>query len=217
MENECFECDICCEEFDETGSHVPLVMPCGHTLCFQCVGSLQTHVCPTCKHPLSSGDAATVTFPRNNWLIRCLGVRQMNLSSQAKKIRAPVCVPVSQAQGQRVLFKQLMRACDRTREGGGWEATPPRAPVLSFSLATTDDLLHEEKLLEEKKAERSFFLHLSKICKEKKAQDQYFDQKRFVKEGLIMKFGEEKAKRIILQVNERIKLMRRNNSPGGES
>lgn len=214
MENELFECDICLEQFDETGAHVPLVLPCGHTLCFQCVGSLQAHVCPTCKHPLSNGDASTAVFPRNNWLIRCLGARQPKSASQPKRVKLHASAPkvgVPQAvQGQRVLFKQLVRACDRSWDCAGRDVSVPRAsvspPTLSSSSVEASHPLQLQQ--EEKQRERLFLLNLSRICKEKKALDNDFDQKRFVKEGLVMQFGEAKARSIILQVNDRIKLQR---------
>lgn len=207
MDNELFDCDICYEQFDETGSHVPLVLPCGHTLCRQCVESLKTHVCPTCKWPLNNGEGDTVTLPRNNWLIRCLVARQSPSSSQTQtqnqkhssnfscRQKVPIGAPPKvAAAGQRVLFKQLDRACARGLESGD----------MSSPVETSEELQQGQAL---KSQDRSFLLNLSRICKEKKAQDSNFDQKRFVKEGLIMKFGEAKAKVIIHQVFDRIKVL----------
>jgi Zinc finger, C3HC4 type (RING finger) len=42
-----FECCICLED------HNPLLLPCGHTVCFQCVTKLKTHTCPLCREHFS--------------------------------------------------------------------------------------------------------------------------------------------------------------------
>lgn len=203
MDAEHFECDICCERYDESGAHVPLVLPCGHTLCKQCVESLRARSCPTCKSPLTNSESATaVMLPRNNWLIRCLVASQSQSSSQVqvaprstpRKRLAPNAPKVA-AVGQRVLFKQLDRAC-----GGSGS--------LQCSGAVTSPSLSREQQHDLLRRDRAFLLNLARVCKEKKAQDSNFDQKRFVKEGLIMKFGEAKAKTIIHQVFDRMKVLR---------
>lgn len=202
MDAEHFECDICCEKYDESGSHVPLVLPCGHTLCKQCVESLRSRSCPTCKSSLTTCDSATtVMLPRNNWLIRCLVASQPSpqlapIISSRKRL-APNAPKVA-AVGQRVLFKQLDRACS---SGGG-------SSGFQCSAAASSPSLSREQQLDLQRRDRAFLLNLAKVCKEKKAQDCNFDQKRFVKEGLVMKFGEAKAKIIIHQVFDRMKVLR---------
>ena len=47
-----FTCQVCFEEFEETGDHVPRLLPCTHTLCETCVGQLirgDTLQCPECR------------------------------------------------------------------------------------------------------------------------------------------------------------------------
>lgn len=107
---------------------------------------------------------------------------------------SPKLAPV----GQRVLFKQLNRACATTTTTISHISTPP-----------SED--QRQKGQEEKQQERLFLINLSRICKQKKALDSSFDQKKFVKEGLVMKFGDAKAKAIMLQVYSRIKTMRKTN------
>lgn len=198
MDAEHFDCDICCEKYDESGSHVPLVLPCGHTLCKQCVESLRTRSCPTCKSSLTtSPSATTVMLPRNNWLIRCLVASQPSpqlAPKSASKKRVAPSAPKVAAVGQRVLFKQLDRACS--------------SGDLQCSAAASSPSLSREQQLDLQRRDRSFLLNLARVCKEKKAQDCNFDQKRFVKEGLVMKFGEAKAKIIIHQVFDRMKILR---------
>lgn len=263
MDNDLFDCDICCEQFDESGPHVPLVLPCGHTLCGQCVGRLLTPVCPTCKHPLqhptstSTSTSTSMVFPRNNWLIRCLLANQSSNqssnqsypmkradgssgSSQSKskgKRQLPPGAPRLAVTRQRVLFKQLDRACRQSRadsdsDNGNGTGNSEKyncdhtgvAPssvasshihvAISTARAVSTAQLQEkqERERKEKQQERFFLQNLSRICKEKKAQDSNFDQKRFVKEGLILKFGEARAKSIMHEVFDRIKLLREKNT-----
>lgn len=204
MDNECFDCDICCEQFDETGAHVPLVLPCGHTLCRQCVGRLQTPLCPTCKFPLHTSNAPLtgVVFPRNNWLIRCLLANKANIKQQTPKKRKKLSpgAPKVAVVGQRVLFKQLERARNRACSLDEFSMSSP--------ISGNNAITQQQAVQDENHQERMFLLNLSRICKEKKALDSNFDQKRFVKEGLILKYGEVKAKRILYQVFDRIKCMR---------
>jgi hypothetical protein len=160
-------------------------------------------------------------FPRNNWLIRCLVANQSSSTSTTKNIprkKVPAGAPKIAVAGQRVLFKQLDRACSRSQSNGyrhtscnihpfalssDTNTPPPPAP--------TSTEQEQEQDQDEKQQERLFLLNLSRICKEKKAQDSNFDQKRFVKEGLILNFGETKAKNIMNQVYGRIKLLRERN------
>jgi hypothetical protein len=152
-----------------------------------------------------------MVFPRNNWLIRCLVVTRDKRNSKknfaAKKVVLSAGAPTTNNTrstsdnvsviGQRVLFRQLDRARKRCESGGG-----------GGSLSTTEQQEQEQRVREQKQQERLFLLNLSRICKEKKAQDSNFDQKRFVKEGLILKFGESKAKTIMFQVHDRIRVLR---------
>ena len=64
-------CEVCFEEFEETGDHVPRLLPCTHTLCETCVGQMiQRDIleCPECrqKHPVSRGRKS---FPQNKYIL----------------------------------------------------------------------------------------------------------------------------------------------------
>ena len=47
MQNTAFECQICLEAYSDSGDHVPLILPCGHTFCKSCLELRFTSV-PSC-------------------------------------------------------------------------------------------------------------------------------------------------------------------------
>ena len=65
------QCQVCFEEFEEDGSHVPRLLPCTHTLCHTCIGQLiQRHKleCPECreKHEAKKEEKS---FPQNKYIL----------------------------------------------------------------------------------------------------------------------------------------------------
>ena len=65
------QCQICLEEFDEEGDHVPRLLPCTHTLCHTCVGKLihgNRIECPKCrkKHKVTNNEES---FPQNKYIL----------------------------------------------------------------------------------------------------------------------------------------------------
>lgn len=184
-----FDCGICYERYTESGDHVPLVMSCGHTLCKECISCLKSNLCPTCKHPIFTSSEETLTLPRNIWLIQCLSQCQPD-----KTNKKPETISVTKTQrtpktskaevvGQRVLFRRLDRA------------------VTSSSNQT----IESSRSQLERKRELDYLKNLARICKTKKSQDPNFNQTRFVKDGLFMKFGETRAKEILSKVYDRLK------------
>ena len=68
-------CQICLEDFEETGDHVPRILPCSHTLCEKCLKQLikpsnqgDKIECPECrkKHAVVGG---VKTFPQNKYIL----------------------------------------------------------------------------------------------------------------------------------------------------
>ncbi|XP_034231341.1 RING finger protein 141-like [Thrips palmi] len=47
------ECHICMEDFDSTLRRPKCIVPCGHTVCQQCLGNLKNQVCPVCRKEFS--------------------------------------------------------------------------------------------------------------------------------------------------------------------
>ena len=65
-------CQVCFEEFEETGSRTPRIFPCIHTVCESCIKELirkdNTIVCPECrkKHEAQNKEKS---FPQNKYLL----------------------------------------------------------------------------------------------------------------------------------------------------
>jgi hypothetical protein len=160
-------------------------------------------VCPSCKHPLCAKEATCATFPRNLWLIRFLTENKLSSKNSIQKeysSKNNSSVPKVAVGGQRVLFKQLDKACRRAMSND----QPASAEVTEM----------QRRLQQERHEERLFLLNLSRICKEKKSQDISFNQKRFITHGLVSKFGDAKAKVIMQEVYGRVRLLReRRGSP----
>eukprot|EP00923_Selenidium_pygospionis_P043791 GHVN01075614.1.p1 GENE.GHVN01075614.1~~GHVN01075614.1.p1 ORF type:complete len:246 (+),score=25.23 GHVN01075614.1:191-928(+) len=81
------ECPICFNNFTASSlgdtDRTPFVFPCGHTLCHNCLTSIQTTstqlLCPNCKQPAHS-------WSKNFCLIECIE-RQADPTTQAKLTR----------------------------------------------------------------------------------------------------------------------------------
>ena len=67
-------CPVCFEHYEETGNHIPRLLPCTHTLCHQCVGSLirdATLTCPQDRQKHIAGNGP-LTFPQNKYILKHL-------------------------------------------------------------------------------------------------------------------------------------------------
>ena len=65
------QCQICFQEFEEDGAHVPRLLPCSHTLCHSCVGQLiqgQKIECPECRKKHEAREEVK-SFPQNKYLL----------------------------------------------------------------------------------------------------------------------------------------------------
>ena len=68
-------CQVCLEDFEETGDHVPRLMPCTHTLCERCLKQLIKPTnqgdkidCPECRTTHAVVDGVK-TFPQNKYIL----------------------------------------------------------------------------------------------------------------------------------------------------
>ena len=64
-------CNVCLEEFEESGDHIPRLLQCSHTLCQRCIKQLikeDVLVCPECKarHEAKNGEKS---FTQNRFLL----------------------------------------------------------------------------------------------------------------------------------------------------
>ena len=82
-----FTCQVCLEDYGETGDHVPRLLPCSHTLCETCIDQMiRGHIlqCPEChqKHGASRGRKS---FPQNKFIL----VNVKRISTSKEEHRAP--------------------------------------------------------------------------------------------------------------------------------
>lgn len=65
-------CQVCFEEFEENGEHVPRILPCSHTLCHKCVGQMiqQNKIeCPECREKHETKKEIQKSFPQNKYTL----------------------------------------------------------------------------------------------------------------------------------------------------
>ena len=85
--SEMTNCLICFELYQESGEHVPRILPCHHTLCESCVtnaikeNSIQ---CSECRisHQVGNG---VKTFPQNKYILSLITVKVMEMLSESEK------------------------------------------------------------------------------------------------------------------------------------
>ena len=85
-------CQICLEDFEETGDHVPRILPCSHTLCERCLRHLIRGIfmdCPECRKKHRVIDNVR-TFPQNKYI----------LTNIRRKLNAAVSVEEPEVDGK---------------------------------------------------------------------------------------------------------------------
>ena len=70
-------CLVCFEKYQGSGDHVPRILPCSHTLCEKCIGTLfqvftNTLDCPQCHVKHQGCRQGVRTFPQNKYILRHL-------------------------------------------------------------------------------------------------------------------------------------------------
>ena len=86
-----FTCQVCFEDFKETGDHVPRLLPCTHTLCETCVGQLirrDTMQCPECrqKHRATKKEKS---FPQNKYILVNIKKRPISIEENFVSPKQP--------------------------------------------------------------------------------------------------------------------------------
>ena len=86
-ENEITTCPVCWESYEETGDHIPRILPCTHTLCEKCVTILLGNqpgklMCTECRatHPAKN---QVRTFPQNKYVL--IHIRRKKAEERTKK------------------------------------------------------------------------------------------------------------------------------------
>lgn len=84
-----FHCLICCEEYSSLQeNHQPLVLPCGHTFCKQCLVTLTTKKCPLDN---KSFNYMTVPhLPVNYSVLKLLEFKKKSLKQTSSSCKQPL-------------------------------------------------------------------------------------------------------------------------------
>ena len=67
-------CPVCFEDYEESGDHVPRLLPCSHTLCDKCVCEIMDGNKITCPQDRQTykKDSETRNFPQNNYILKLI-------------------------------------------------------------------------------------------------------------------------------------------------
>ena len=76
-------CGVCLEEYQDSGPHIPRLLPCTHTVCEWCLiqllGGGGTLKCPECKAQ-HAAPRRERTFPQNKYLLTLIKLRDAESS-----------------------------------------------------------------------------------------------------------------------------------------
>ena len=64
-------CQVCFENFEPDGAHVPRLLPCTHTICHTCIGQLiqrNNIECPECREN-HEAKREEKSFPQNKYIL----------------------------------------------------------------------------------------------------------------------------------------------------
>ena len=86
-----FTCQVCFEDYEETGDHVPRLLPCTHTLCQTCISQMIRQdilECPECrqKHGTTSKEKS---FPQNKYILVNIKRRPNSQEEQGASSKQP--------------------------------------------------------------------------------------------------------------------------------
>ena len=86
-------CQICLEDFEESGDHVPRILPCSHTLCEKCLKQLiqgKFVHCPECRKKHKAGNKER-TFPQNQYIRACIHKKEAENMKREQEIVPVFC------------------------------------------------------------------------------------------------------------------------------
>ena len=72
------DCQICMEDFEESGEHTPRLLPCTHTLCEKCLQQIirdKSIQCPECR-AVHTADNNERSFPLNKYLLGLIHMKR---------------------------------------------------------------------------------------------------------------------------------------------
>ena len=88
-------CTICSEEFEDSGEHIPRLLPCTHTLCETCIKQLIRNNKLKCSECRAKHDAKNEekSFPQNKYLLMQIKRKPINVRvRKAQRSNKEICV-----------------------------------------------------------------------------------------------------------------------------
>ena len=76
-------CQICLDDFEETGDHVPRILPCFHSLCEKCLKQLiegNSMECPECRKKHRVFANKVKTFPQNKYILANIRRKEIDIA-----------------------------------------------------------------------------------------------------------------------------------------
>ena len=104
-------CQICLDDFEETGDHVPRILPCTHSLCEKCLKQLiegNFVECPECRKKHRVVDNEVKTFPQNKYILA--NVRRKEADT-GKNVQTSETLPLCERHGKELLLYCVENEC----------------------------------------------------------------------------------------------------------
>ena len=182
-----YTCQVCFEDFEEIGDHVPRLLPCTHTLCQTCLGQMIRQdmlECPECrqKHRATSKEKS---FPQNKYILVNIKRKpsskeeqgasskrpEVDLCEKHNRQRSPFCI---EADCQKLICHLCLKDEHRNHEfEEAQEILEEKRNMLveNVELLRKNLLVNKEKLLKAKEdAEKNTAYCIEKIAKAKDEQ-----------------------------------------------
>ena len=87
--DELLNCQVCFEDYQETGDHVPRILPCHHTLCHSCIERLINRnrvQCPECRSKFDA-KKGEINFQQNKYILILLKKKSSVLNEETNNFK----------------------------------------------------------------------------------------------------------------------------------
>ena len=102
--DELLNCQVCFEDYQETGHHVPRILPCHHTLCHSCMDRLihrNKLQCPECRS-IFDAKKGEINFPQNKYILILVKKKSSETNQEVIEVVLKKVENVSQILDQKI-------------------------------------------------------------------------------------------------------------------